>query len=35
MKKQARQDCANLSYSSPATITRKGVRIRDIMGPAP
>ena len=32
MKKQARQDCAGLSYASRATITRKGVRIRDIMG---
>ena len=32
MKKQARQDCAGLSYSSRATITAKGVRIRDIMG---
>jgi hypothetical protein len=32
MKKQARQECANLSYSSRATIAKKGVRIRDIMG---
>ena len=32
MKKQARDNCTNLSYSSKATIAAKGVRIRDIMG---
>ncbi|WP_375425057.1 heparinase II/III family protein [uncultured Friedmanniella sp.] len=32
MKTQAAHDCAGLSYSSRATITAKGIRIRDIMG---